>query len=199
MARRAHGAAVTAEGSDPARTAAALAARRQRTDAMLSRVADAIHRLHRERRPVSFAAVARRAQVSRTFLYENSAARSCVSDAVERAGGLSRLDNEPGRTDCHPWRERAHNAEDALKAAHAEIKQQRRTVADLLGRVRDLEIDDGRGGLGRLATENTELQQRVRELNAQNRLLEERLQAARSNARFLDRRIADLEAKLLQP
>jgi hypothetical protein len=45
-----------------ARTAAALAARRRRTDAMLDRVADAIRHLQRERRPVSFAAVARRAQ-----------------------------------------------------------------------------------------------------------------------------------------
>jgi hypothetical protein len=31
-----------------------------------------------------------------------------------------------------------------------------------------------------------------------NRTLEERLQAARSKARFLDKRIADLEARILQ-
>jgi hypothetical protein len=41
------------------------------------------------------------------------------------------------------------------------------------------------------------LKQRLRDLTASNRTLEERLQAARSNNRFLDKRIADLEAQLL--
>jgi CRISPR-associated endonuclease/helicase Cas3 len=39
------------------------------------------------------------------------------------------------------WRERALNAEDALKAAHAEIAQQRKRIDALLGRVRDLEAE----------------------------------------------------------
>jgi chromosome segregation ATPase len=85
-----------------------------------------------------------------------------------------------------------------LKAAHAEIRSQRSTIADLLGRIRDLETDDARHAVGRLSADNAALHQRVRELTAHNRTLEERLQAARSNARFLDKRIADLEADILQ-
>jgi hypothetical protein len=43
------------------------------------------------------------------------------------------------------------------------------------------------------------MQQRVRQLTLDNRTLEERLTAARSNLRFQDRRVADLEAKLAYP
>jgi hypothetical protein len=35
------------------------------------------------------------------------------------------------------WRERALNAEDALKAAHAEILTQRTRIGELLGQIRD--------------------------------------------------------------
>jgi hypothetical protein len=41
------------------------------------------------------------------------------------------------------------------------------------------------------------LKQRLRDLTASNRTLEERLQAARSNNRFLDKRVAGLEAQPL--
>jgi hypothetical protein len=40
---------------------------------------------------------------------------------------------------------------------------------------------------------------RVHQLTQNNRVLDERLHAARSNLRFQDRRLADLEAKLLEP
>ena len=43
------------------------------------------------------------------------------------------------------------------------------------------------------------MKQRVRHLAAQNRTLDERLKAVRSNLRFQDRRIADLEARLTEP
>jgi hypothetical protein len=39
----------------------------------------------------------------------------------------------------------------------------------------------------------------VGRLSADNRTLDERLKAARSNLRFQDRRIADLEARLTEP
>lgn len=39
---------------------------------------------------------------------------------------------------------------------------------------------------------------RVRQLSTYNRTLDERLKAARSNLRFQDRRIADLEARLTE-
>ncbi|MGW7405925.1 hypothetical protein ACWGI9_19680 [Streptomyces sp. NPDC054833] len=51
----------------------------------------------------------------------------------------------------------------------------------------------------RITTENTTLKQRVRQLTTDYRTLDERLKAARSNIRFQDRRVADLEAQLLDP
>ncbi|MEV8605138.1 DUF6262 family protein [Streptomyces griseoviridis] len=68
------------------RTAAALAARRRRTEAALERVHQAIARLRREKAQVSVAAVARRADVSRTFFYDNIEARAAGPAAMTRAG-----------------------------------------------------------------------------------------------------------------
>jgi chromosome segregation ATPase len=94
------------------------------------------------------------------------------------------------------WRERALNAEAALKTAQAEVAAQRRRMAILMGQIRDLEHDLPAEAAQRLATENTTLKQRLRQLTQDNRTLEERLDAARSNNRFADRRIAQLEAQL---
>jgi hypothetical protein len=68
------------------RTAAALAARHRATQAALSRVRDTIARLRREKTPVSVAVVARRAGVSRTFLYTNADAKTAVADVEDRQG-----------------------------------------------------------------------------------------------------------------
>jgi len=182
------------------RTAAALAARRRNAEAALQRVQDALGRLRREKAQVSVAAVARRAGVSRTFIYDNAEARSAVSAAMAEAGQhriqlLADQDNQREAT----WRERALNAEDALKAAHAEITAQRARIGELLGQVRDLEADWTEEAIQRITTENTTLKQRVRQLTTDNHTLDERLKAARSNLRFQDRRIADLEARIADP
>ena len=68
---------------------------------------------------------------------------------------------------------------------------QRNRIGELLGRIRDLEAEWTQEGVERITTENTALKERVRQL----------LKAARSNLRFQDRRIADLEARrpTLQP
>ncbi|MFE2310276.1 hypothetical protein ACFXA9_29975, partial [Streptomyces sp. NPDC059411] len=97
------------------------------------------------------------------------------------------------------WRERALNAEEALKAAHAEIQSQRIRIGELLGQVRDLQAEWTEETLQRITTENTTLKQRVRQLTTDNRTLDERLKAARSNLRFQDRRVADLEAQIAAP
>ena len=104
------------------RTAAALAARHRDTQAALGRVRDAITRLRREKTPVSVAAVARRAGVSRTFLYTNPDAKTAVAEAIRHADDQRRqllVETDDSREAT--WRERALNAEDALKVAHAEI------------------------------------------------------------------------------
>ena len=181
-------------------TEAALAARKRSTEAALGRVRDAITRLRREKTPVSVAAVSRRADVSRTFLYGNPDARAAVADAIAQAGEqrtriLDAQDDEREAT----WRERALNAEDALKAAHREILAQRTRIGELLGQVRDLQSEWTEEAIARITTENTTLKQRVRQLTADNRTLDERLKAARSNLRFQDRRVADLQARLTDP
>lgn len=183
----------------PPRTAAALEARRQRTQAKVSQVRDAIAELKLQKASVTVAAVVRRAGVSRTFLYENSDARSLVTDAVAGQGATAQ--DQPGtRPDSQhegAWRERALNAEDALKAAHGEIRTQRSRIAQLMGQIRDLETQWTDESIERITSENVNLKQRVRQLTQDKRTLEERLQAARSNGRFQDRRISQLEAQLL--
>ncbi|MFE2285602.1 DUF6262 family protein [Streptomyces sp. NPDC059443] len=182
------------------RTAAALAARHRKTQTALGRVREAITRLRREKAQVSVAAVARRADVSRTFLYDNPEARAAVAAALAEAGdhrhrSLAEQEDEREAT----WRERALNAEEALKAAHAEIQSQRIRIGELLGQVRDLQAEWTEETLQRITTENTTLKQRVRQLTTDNRTLDERLKAARSNLRFQDRRVADLEAQIAAP
>ncbi|WP_405605582.1 DUF6262 family protein [Streptomyces sp. NBC_01410] len=178
----------TALVSEP-RTAAALAARRQRTEATLQRVREAIARLRREKAQVSVAAVARRADVSRTFLYDNP-------EASERQTRM--LAEQDGKREA-TWRERALNAEGALNAAHAEILTQRTRIGELLGQIRDLQAEWTEEAIQRIATENTTHKQRIRQLTADNHTLDERLKAARSNLRFQDRRLGDLEAHLADP
>ncbi|WP_406486516.1 DUF6262 family protein [Streptomyces sp. NBC_01563] len=181
------------------RTAAALAAPRHKTETALKRVREAITRLRREKAQVSVAAVARRANVSRTFLYDNPEARAVIASAIAEAGErrtqlLAAQDEEREAT----WRERALNAEDALKTAHGEILAQRTRIGELLGQIRDLEAERTEEAIQRITTENTTLKQRVRQLTADNRNLDERLKAARSNLRFQDRRVADLEARIAE-
>ncbi len=178
------------------RTAAALAARRRSAEAAVGRVHDAVAQLRRERAPLSAAAVARRANVSRTFLYTNPQAKAVISAAMADAGERrSRILDDQDAEHEATWRERALNAEDALKTAHAEILAQRARIGQLLGQVRSLETEFAEESIQRITTENTTLK-RVRQLTADNRTLDERLKAARSNVRFQDRRIADLEARL---
>ncbi|WP_328778082.1 hypothetical protein OHT68_01400 [Streptomyces canus] len=54
------------------------------------------------------------------------------------------------------------------------------------------------GAIQQITKENT-LKQRVRQRTTDNRALHERLKAARSNLRFQDRRVADLEARIAEP
>jgi hypothetical protein len=167
------------------RTAAALAARHRSTEAAVGRVHDAVARLRRQKAQVSVAAVARRADVSRTFLYNNLEARAAVASAIAAAGerrGQALIDQDDGREAT--WRERALNAEDALKAAHGEVLAQRTRIGALLGQIRDLEAEWTEAAIQRITTENTTLKQRVRQLTTDNRTLDERLKAARSNLRF---------------
>ncbi|MGD3112127.1 DUF6262 family protein [Streptomyces sp. YGL11-2] len=155
------------------RTAAALAARRRKTEAALERVHQAIARIRREKAQASVADVARRADVSRTFRYDNVEARAAVAAAMAQAGEhqsrtLAEQDDEREAT----WRERALNAEDVLKAAHTEILAQRTQIGELLGQIRDLRAEWTEGAIQRITTEKTTLKQRVRQLTTDNRTVD---------------------------
>jgi chromosome segregation ATPase len=122
-------------------------------------------------------------------------AGATAASGLRQASDLATQDTEQEAT----WRERALNAEDALKAAHAEILVQRARIGELMGQIRDMQAEWTEETIQRTTTENTTLKQRVRQLTTDNRTLDERLKAARSNMRFQDRRLADLEAQIADP
>jgi predicted RNase H-like nuclease (RuvC/YqgF family) len=186
-------------GTESARTGPAIAARRQGTAHMLTRVEDAITRLRLDGTPLTVRALAGHARVSATFLYGNPRARALLSSARDTAA--SRATTRSAATAARAeasWRERALNAEDALHHAHTEILTQRRRIGELTGTIRDLETPLPADSAQRITAENTTLHHRIRQLTDEHRTLRERLAAARSTSRFLDRRVADLEAQIAE-
>ena len=184
----------------PERTAAAIQARRRATEQKLHQVRDAPAWLRRSKTLVTYPAVARRALVSRTFLYENADARALISEAIAKpAGQQAGVLATTGAQQETSWRERALNAEGALMPAPAEIRTPRTRIGQLRGQLRDAERELTDDTIQRINSETTTLKQSVRQLTVGNRTLEERLEAARSNVRFADRRIAQLEAQLTEP
>jgi predicted nucleic acid-binding Zn-ribbon protein len=185
--------------SDPGRTEAAIQARRNSTEQMLHRVRDTLRQMRRDHIPVQTAMVARRAEVSRTFLYQNEHARKLLADAAaDHPAAAAAASRRQDAGQAGPWKDRALNAEDALKTAYAEISKQRDQIGKLLGRIRDLEIDLPADAVERITIENRTLRQENRQLITDNQQLTERLKAARENNRFLDTRIARLEADLAE-
>jgi len=181
-------------------TAAAIQARRASADAMLQRVTRVLAQVARERAPVTVAGVGRRAGVSRTFLYQNERARALLAAAAGQHAGSSAAsgpDATTARAEAS-WRERGLNAEHQLSRAHQEITVQRHQISDLLGRVRDLEHDLPEDGVQRVLTENHALRAQARQLTQDNHRLGERLAGARDTSRFLDKRIAQLEAEIAE-
>lgn len=67
-----------------------------------------------------------------------------------------------------------------------------------MGQIRDFDQMVPGESVQRLVTENTTLKHRVHQLTQEHRQLRERLEGARSNLRFAERRIADLEAAILE-
>ncbi|MCG0285922.1 DUF6262 family protein [Streptomyces sp. PSAA01] len=186
-------------GSTSDQTAAAVQARRRHTEKLLTRVQETLAAMRKERVPVTVRAVERRAGVSRAFLYQNATARQLVAEAVAQAEGRQvRSGQEAAEAVEASWRERALNAEDALRQAVTEIQTQRRHIGELMGRIRDLELDLPADAVQRLVTETTNLKQQLRTLAADHHTLTNRLAAARDNNRSQDRKIAELQALLLE-
>ncbi|NEA53482.1 hypothetical protein G3I60_04760 [Streptomyces sp. SID13666] len=182
-----------------ASTGAAIAARYRQTQDKLARVKKALGQLRRERGRLTVRAVAERAGVSATFLYENTEARALVQNAT--AAHHSRHDHQAQQEHDRietSWRERALNAEAELTRTQKEIFAQRQRIGELMGQLRDFDQMVPGESVQQLSTENTTLKHRVHQLTGEHRKLQERLQGARSNLRFADKRIADLEAQLLE-
>lgn len=186
-------------GSDADSTAAAIAARRSRTARLLAQVEKAISQLAKEQRRVTVTAIAARSGASTSFLYQNPDARRLVSDACSAAA--TRRDQAAAREHERveaQWRERALNAEDGLKTAQKEIIAQRRRIGELMGQIRDADQAIDGESVQRLVSENLSLKQQVSQLTRERQALAERLEAARSNLRFADKRVADLEVQLTE-
>ncbi|MER8233864.1 DUF6262 family protein [Streptomyces sp. NPDC094049] len=184
----------------PESTAAAIAARRTQTQQKLDQVAMAIGQLRRERGMPTIRGIAQRAGVSATFLYENTEARMLVANAV--ADSRSRHDRQAQQQHDQieaTWRERALNAEAELTRTQKEVLSQRQRIGELMGQIRDFDQMVPGESLQALTTENTTLRHRVQQLTREHRTLQERLEGARSNLRFTEKRIASLEAELLEP
>ncbi|MFF1267156.1 DUF6262 family protein [Streptomyces anulatus] len=182
----------------PTSTQAANAARQRQTQQKITQVETAIGQLRRERGRLTVRAIAERAGVSATFLYENEAARALVKAAV--ADSRSRHDRmaqqEHDRVEA-TWRERALNAESELTRTQKEVFAQRQRIGELMGQIRDFDQMVPGESVQALTTENTTLKRRVQQLTGEHRSLQERLEGARSNLRFADKRIAALEVDLL--
>ncbi|MGW3690588.1 DUF6262 family protein [Streptomyces sp. NPDC005125] len=185
--------------SAPRSTEAAAAARRRQTEQKLAQVTTAIAQLRRERGHLAVRAIALRAGVSSTFLYENAEARALVQNAV--SASRSRHDRQAHQQHENieaTWRERALNAEAELTRTQKEVLSQRQRIGELMGQIRDFDQRVPGESVQALVTENTTLKHRVHQLTQEHRRLQERLEGARSNLRFADKRIADLEAQLLE-
>ncbi|MFF0630591.1 hypothetical protein [Streptomyces sp. NPDC004296] len=121
-----------------------------------------------------------------------------MEEAARRASGRRIHDRHDELAEREAsWRERALNTEDALKATQDEVLNQRAQIAELLGQIRDLQTEWTEDDIVRITTENAALKKRLRELEQETRRVTDRLAAARDNVRFADKRIADLEAQLL--
>lgn len=181
-------------------TQAALDARQRKVEAMLDRVRSTTSRMLRDHAPLTVQAIGRRADVSRAFLYQNPQARALVHEAQAKAGTQRQAAHAIADEAVElAWRERALNAETALKAAHDEIRKQRSLLAEQLGRIRDLELDMPQDAAQRLVTENTTLKQQNRTLTSEVTTLTDRLAAARNNNRSMEKQLSELQAELLDP
>ncbi|MFD7999560.1 DUF6262 family protein [Streptomyces mirabilis] len=178
---------------------AAIAARKRQSEEKLAWVETAIRHLRRERGRLTVKAIAQRAGVSATFLYENASARALVKNAVaeSRSRHDQKTQHEHDRVEA-TWRERALNAEAELARAQKEVLTQRQRIGELMGELRDFDQMVPGESVQALTTENTTLKHRVNQLAQEHRRLQERLEGARSNLRFADKRIADLEVQLLE-
>jgi hypothetical protein len=172
----------------------AIAARRRAAEVKAAAVGKAVQSLARSGAPMTSAAIARLAGVSRSFIYENGQARAHVTAAQARtqiraAGAIPAATAQQEAS----WRERALNAEQRIRDLQHELTAQRRLTAGFLGQLRQ---PDGTW----LADERIRLQEETERLLAdRNQIARERndlqrkLEAARAGlARLTEQKVTEL-------
>lgn len=147
----------------------AIQARRRDAAAKAKAVEKVVKTLGRTGAPITRAAVARLAGVSRSFTYENEVAHAIVTEAQarSRAGAEGRRVTMTAQQEAS-WRERALNAEDQIRALRRDLDAERRLVADLIGQLREPDGTWIEHDRDRLRAENQQL------LAERNQLLRER-------------------------
>jgi hypothetical protein len=131
--------------TEAARISAANQARRRSIEVKLDRVRETLQVMRRARIPITYQTVARRSDVSRTFLYQNVDAKTLMTTAITATGDHRRLAQADHDAQIEAsWQQRALNAEEALKAAYTEIATQRDRIGVLLGQIRDLQASTPR-------------------------------------------------------
>ncbi|MGW6454709.1 DUF6262 family protein [Streptomyces sp. NPDC055078] len=153
----------------PNQTEAVLAARRQQSQDKFRQVEKAIAQLRRERGRMTVRAIADRANVSSTFLYDNEAARALVQNTVTTSKRRLDLASEQTHNRIEAtWRERALNAEAELTRAQKEVHAQRQQIGGLMGQIRDAEQMVSGESVQAVVTENTTLKRRILQLTRRN-------------------------------
>jgi chromosome segregation ATPase len=172
----------------------AIDARRRSAQAKAAAVDKALKTLARSGAPITRAAVARAAGVSRSFTYENPQARDRIAEAQAKtqARAADHRGNNTAQQEAS-WRERALNAEDQLRNTSKELAAQRRFVADLLGQLRDPDGTWIAEERARLHQQNEQLLAERDRLAGERNDLQRKLDAARTNlAHHASQRVTEL-------
>ncbi len=172
---------------------AAIDARKKDSLTKLASVEQALKRLLKQKvTEIDKSQLATLAGCSRTFLYQNEDARELIAQAETRmkASSLKRV-RDSGAVEEANWRERALFAEQQLREVRAKNNSLSRTVADLLGQLRDPDgtwVEDDRE---QLRQQNETLRAALAAERLARSEAERRLEASRSNVRNLRQREAD--------
>lgn len=172
---------------------AAIDARKKDSRAKLVSVEQALKRLLKQKvTEIDKSHLAALAGCSRTFLYQNKDARKLVAQAEIRIRS-SPVKGAPASdsVDEANWRERALFAEQQLRTFREKNNSLSRTVADLLGQLRDPDgtwVEDDRE---QLRQQNEILRAALATERLARSEADRRLEASRSNVRNLRQREAD--------
>ncbi|MGV7472231.1 DUF6262 family protein [Mycobacterium kansasii] len=173
---------------------AAIDARKRDSRAKVANVEQALKRLLKQKvTEIDKSHLAALAGCSRTFLYQNQDARKLIVQAETRIKASS-LSGGPASSDPIEeanWRERALFAEQQLRTFREKNSSLSRTVADLLGQLRDPDgtwVEDDRE---QLRQQNEALRAALAAERLARAEAERRLEASRSNVRQLRQKEAD--------